>query len=287
MPGGSFHPPPGWPVPPGWEPSVGWEPDPSWPPAPHGWQFWTNTPPPHPPAQPAALRRRPALLWALGAVATVAAVVVGVVTVNHFNRRNGPEVIVLRPVDAQGNVQTGWRLNVEDRGNDPIDCSLGLPSRYDVGGSVRSCGGTADSGDACWPAADNDHVLCVRDPFTNVVDLIPASGLSTARKPARHSYIPFALVLDDGTRCRARIGGAWGHFAQQPDWVAYYGCGTNDADFTAVWGPRDDGGDSDGISRDHRRWSVTVGTEDGPLTTHRVTQVYYVGLAGENPPVSK
>lgn len=247
-----------------------------------------NPPPPPPPARPAALRRRRhALLWAFGAVATVAAVVIGIVTVKHFNRDHGPDVIVLRPVDAQGNVQTGWRRNVEDRGDDPIDCSLGLPSRYDVGASARSCGGTADSGDACWPAADNDHVLCVRDPFTNVVDLIPAIGLSTARKPAMHSYTPFALVLDDGTRCRARIGGASGHSAQEPDWVAYYGCGTNDADFTAVWGPQDDAGDSDGISRNRHRWSVTVGTEDGPLTTHRVTRVYYIGLAGGNGPVTK
>jgi hypothetical protein len=87
------------------------------------------------------------------------AVVAGIVAVIHFTRDSGPEVTVLRPVDAQGNVQSGWQQHTEYRNGSPIDCSFGSPSRYDVGGSVRSCGGTADSGDACWPAAESDHVL--------------------------------------------------------------------------------------------------------------------------------
>jgi hypothetical protein len=210
------------------------------------------------------------------------AVVVGIVAVNHFTRDSGPEVIVLRPVDAQGNVQSGWQQDSQDRGGSPIDCSYGSPSRYDVGGAVRSCGATADSGDACWPAADSDHVLCVRDPFTAKVDLLPAAGLTTPRKSAEHGYTPFALVLDDGRRCRARIGGAWDSPVEHPDWVGYYGCGSSATDFTAVWAPRDETGLGDGITRDHDGWSVTVGAAQGHLTSQRVTQVYYVGVAGDH-----
>lgn len=210
------------------------------------------------------------------------AVIGGVVTFVHVTRDRGPEVIVLRPVDAQGNVQDGWQERTPSRGSSPIDCSYGEPSPYDVGSSIRFCGSTADSADACWSAADTDHVLCVRDPFTKVVDLLAADGLSSPRKPAEHGYQPFGLVLDNGRQCRARIGGAWSSPVEHPDWVGYFGCGSSPRDFTAVWAPPDSSGTSGGITRNDDGWSVMVGPAEGHLTSQRVTTVYYVGVAGDH-----
>ncbi|WP_199178205.1 hypothetical protein [Mycobacterium hubeiense] len=186
-----------------------------------------------------------------------------------YHRLNEPDVIVLKPVDAEGNIQSGWVLD-RSRSGERIDCSFGSPSPYDKTAGVRSCGGNADSGDACWPANDGAHVLCLVDPFSNVLYLVGAQDLSMPRKSSTEDPTPFALVLDDGTQCRARIGGAWPTQKERPDWVGYYGCG----DDGAVWGPQ--GG---GIKKGFGGWTVEIGTEDGPLTTHKVAKVYYVGVA--------
>ncbi|MFZ0831644.1 MAG: hypothetical protein WAM92_00900 [Mycobacterium sp.] len=196
-----------------------------------------------------------------------------------YHRINEPDVVVLKPVDAQGNIQYGW---VEDnsRSGERIDCSFGSPSPYDQSSIVRDCGSTADAGYACWPAADDGHVVCLVDAFSNVLSVIGAEGLNTPRKPLTEDPSPFALVLDDGTKCQARHGGSWPSPKGRPDWVGFFRCldsdGTNaDGDsLNAVWGPR-----GEGIKKSFGGWTVEVGTENGNLTTHKVTKVYYVGVA--------
>src|SRR5690349_17785639 len=288
-----FNSPPNWPLPEGWMPPPGWQPDPSWPPAPPGWQFFTGpparthvqTPPPPAPGAPvfpAPRRTGVARGWVLLAVGVVVAIVAGGALIYH--RVNQPDIVVLKPVDAQGNIQSGW---VEDnsRSSDRIDCSFGSPSRYDKTNFVRSCGATADSADACWPAADGSNVLCVLDPFAKVVSRIGATGLTTPRKPLTGDAVPFALVLDDGTQCRVRIGGAWDRPDDHPDWVGYYGCRANSSlrapdSFIAVWGPGgEEHADDSGIDKGFGGWSVTVGPAHGHLDTRRVTKAFYVGVA--------
>jgi hypothetical protein len=277
-----FNPPPQWPVPPGWFPDRFWAPDPTWPSAPPGWRFFVDEPTPGgtkvdaPPAasleaargvfapqRPPVRSKRP---WFLVTIVAVVALVAVLGYVYH--RVNGPDVVVLEPVDAQGNVQSGW-VQDSSRSGERIDCSFGSPSRYDKTAAVRDCGATADAGDACWPAADSVHVLCLVDPFSNVLYLIGAQGLSTPRTSRTEDPAPFALLIDDGTQCRARNGGAWSSPKEHPDWVGYYGCHD-----TAVWGPRDQG-----IKKGFGGWTVKVGPEDGHLTTHKVTKVFYVGVA--------
>jgi hypothetical protein len=293
-----FNPPPQWPVPrQGWFPNRDWTPDPSWPPAPPGWRFFIDEPTPDntivdDPPRPeldvtagstvfAAQRptARPKRVWLLVTIVAV----VGLVGILGYvyHRVNAPDVIVLDPVDAQGNLQSqsGW-VQDNSRADEHIDCSFGSPSRYDKTAGVRSCGGTADSGDACWPATDGNHVLCLTDPFSNVLYLVGTQGLSTPRKSSTEDPTPFALVLDDGTQCQARIGGSWPSPKEHPDWVGYYGCrdpaaGSLGGDsLNAVWGPR-----GEGIKKGFGGWTVEVGTEDGHLTTHKVTKAYYVGVA--------
>lgn len=219
---------------------------------------------------------------ALGTITVAAAVVValaGAAPVAHGDESTDPDVIVLRPVDAQGNLQSGWRQDSSERDVPPIDCSFGEPSPYDVGSSVRWCGGTADSGDACWPSTDSNHVLCVRNPFEQVIDLVSARGLNTPRSEATRPYSPMGLMLDNGLHCRARIGGAGSSPKEHPDWVAYYWCkGATDSEFTSVWAPTSDG--NTGITKGKDGWSVMVGPATGHLTSQRVTQVFYVGVAG-------
>jgi hypothetical protein len=214
------------------------------------------------------------------AAAVVTAVVAASVVAYLYHRANQPDVVVLQPVDAQGNIQMGWTEDTS-RANTPIDCSFGSPSPYDKSAGVRSCGATADSADACWPAADSAHVLCLPDPFSDVLYLIRAQGLNTPRKPLAGDPTPFALLLDDGTQCRVRIGGAWPQPAEHPDWVGYYGCHdpsstTSAHAFFAVWGPR--GG---GIDKGFGGWNVTVGPADGHLSSHKVAKVFYVAVAAQ------
>lgn len=256
-----FNPPPNWPVPHGWSPPPGWEPDPSWPPAPPGWQFYV-----YPSASPAEYPngRR----WDVRWIALAVAAAIAVITVSAFvyYRTNQPDEVTLKPVDTHGDLRSGW-VQDTSRSGDRIDCSSGLPSRYDKSAVVRSCGSTADSADACWPAADDAHVQCLVDPFSNVVYLIGAQGLSTPRHPLTERPIPFALVLEDGTQCRVRIGGAWSQPPGHPDWVGHYGCKTD----VAVWGPV-----GKGISKGFGGWTVEVGPDDGPITKRKVAKAYYV-----------
>jgi Ca-activated chloride channel family protein len=180
----------------------------------------------------------------------------------------GPETIVLKPVDAQGNTQSGW-MKDSGRRDTPIDCSYGSPSPFDVDGGVRSCGTTADSGDACWPTAGGSYVLCLIDPFSNVLHLISAQGANEALKSRSEEPRPMALVLDDGTQCRAVTGGAWPRQSEHPDYLVGYACGND----LIVWGPV-------GIFRKGPDgWTVEVGPSDGHLSVHKVVKAYYVGVA--------
>lgn len=306
MPQTRFNPPPTWPVPQGWTPPPGWEPDPSWPPAPAGWQFFVDEPTPQtafeeepalaaefasaadaPPWAPARAARGDTR-WLVVAVVAVVAVAAGVGAF-VYHRVNQPDIIVLRPVDALGAVQSGWQVDTSGADR-PIDCSYGSPSPYDKTAGVRDCGASADSGDACWPAADSAHVLCLRDPFSNELSLLRAYGLSAPRKPLADDPIPFALLLDDGTQCQARHGGAWPSPKEHPDWVGYYGCRGHDSttaptSLDAVWAATGEGNaKSGGIGKGFGGWTVEVGTEDGHLTGHQVTKAYYVGVASPGAP---
>ncbi|HEY7051572.1 MAG TPA: hypothetical protein VH496_05470 [Mycobacterium sp.] len=185
---------------------------------------------------------------------------------------NGPAKVVLKPVDAKGNTSAGWTVDTSRR-ESPIDCSYGSPSPYDMTDGVRYCGASADAGDACWPKPKEAAVLCLVEPFSKVLNLISANGLSTPRKPLEKDAVPMGLVLDDGTECRARNGGAWSSPEEHPDWVGYYSC-DSPGGFNAVWGPR-----GSGITKGSDGWAVYVGPSDGHLTKHRVKKVYYVGVA--------
>lgn len=186
---------------------------------------------------------------------------------------------MLKPVDAQGRLQSGWTEDGSRR-DEPIACAIAdaaYPSDYDVTGGVLSCGSSADSADACWPTDGGRAVLCLIDPFGRTLSLIPATGTRAPLTPRTGDPRPMAVVLDDGTHCRARVGGAWPSPAEQPDWVGYYSC--DGEPYTAIWAPPSDGPDYSGVSRGPDGWTVWVGPADGHLVPHKVTTAYFVGTA--------
>ncbi len=190
---------------------------------------------------------------------------------------SGPEQIVLKPVDAQGNTMAGYVKDSRMR-DQPIDCSFPEPSPYDVGSGVRFCGSTADSGDACWPTAGAAYVLCLIDPFKTSLTLRAAVGADKTLDAPSGPPRPMGIELDDGTQCRARNGGSWPGQAENPDYVGHFSCsgGSTGGGTAIVWAPRN--GDH-GIAKGPDGWTVRVGGESGPLATHRVAKAYFVAVA--------
>jgi hypothetical protein len=178
------------------------------------------------------------------------------------------ESVVLRPVTTEGVPSSGYRAVPA---TDQVQCSSiaeGSPVAVDDG--IAFCTPTASFAVACWRAADTGHVLCLRDPWGQVVDeLILTDDFGPVSAPPHPR--PLALTLADGTHCTVRDGGAWSALAAHPDWSGTYYCGNAGV----VWGPPN----SNGIDESAPAWTVQIGSAagDGPLRTVGVTSAYFVG----------
>ena len=87
---------------------------------------------------------------------------------------------------------------------------------------------------------------------------------------------PFALLLDDGTQCRLRNGGAWG--GRDDNYWGAYGCpGENPAILVPAQSA------APAVDRSHPLWTVKVGplgsTDEHfpPPETHTVTTAWFAG----------
>lgn len=173
-------------------------------------------------------------------------------------RGGEPEKVVLKPVNARGDVQPGWMKDDRNR-NVSIDCSDGIASPFDATSGVRRCYPNSEGAYACWPTAGGNYALCLVDPFTKTLKLYAAEGMAKPVGSLDGPPRPLGLLLDDGTQCRAVVGGSWGPRGA-PDYV----CGSG-SPFLGIWGF---GGST-----------VEVGGETGSATTHQVKTAYYVGMA--------
>lgn len=182
-----------------------------------------------------------------------------------------PKKTTLRPFDRKGNLAAGWTLDVRTTG--PIDCEFATASPSAVDNDIQLCAPTAAGADSCLLTSVSS-ALCLIDPFATAVVRNTVSGKASTSATAPASPAPIGIVLDDGTKCRRRNGGSWPVPDAQPDYVGFYGC-TTGATFQAVWGARG----SQGFTRGPDGWTVEVGGEHGPLRTHRVAEVFYVGVA--------
>lgn len=154
--------------------------------------------------------------------------------------------------------------------------SMCHPSPSGVSAGIYRCSPSAAQADACWKST-GETLLCVDDPWekrlhrVTVTDPLPAD-------PPVSSPIPFAVLLDNGVRCRIRSGGAWG--GRDDGLVGAYGCaGTDDVVLTSTEG------DPEPVDRSKPWWTVRTGPLGAgerhfpPPQTHTVTTAWFAAVA--------
>jgi hypothetical protein len=157
---------------------------------------------------------------------------------------NGRPINGYQESPAQGNVFT---VN---------DCSTTSPSA--VANNVYSCSPSAAGAGTCWPSTAGS-LLCVNNPWDKSLHRVSYDGALPPVQPTA-TPDPFALVLDDGSRCLLRNGGAWGGRAD--GYVGVYGCGDQGVNPAVLWLPSQGAGTC--IDRSSPVWTVKVGQLGAP-----------------------
>lgn len=183
-----------------------------------------------------------------------------------------PKITTLRPFGHEGNLAAGWSL--DNRSTGPIDCQFGSPSPSAVDADIQECAPVAATADSCLILPTGTTALCLADPFTTKIVRNAVTGKAVTAATAPRAAVPIGIVLDDGTKCRRRIGGSWSTPDAKPDYVGFYGC-TQGSSFQAVWGPAN----GTGIAVTPNGWTVEVGGEHSALIKHRIAEAFYVGLS--------
>lgn len=121
----------------------------------------------------------------------------------------GPEVEILRPVNAQGVVQDGWTA---EPGSSSLECvrprGTVYPSYAAVEEGLVVCDGTTAAGaDNCWPDASGRNALCIRDPFGDTLVEIPSPYVLTGQPPGAEPSV-IGVELANGEKCTLISGGA-------------------------------------------------------------------------------
>ena len=216
--------------------------------------------------------------WAHGGLRVSAALMfVGVLalpTAGNARADAQPEatnVINVAPVNAKGQPINGYHVMNRQASADLSGCSD--PSPAAVRADIYTCDPPEAAAEVCWPA--HASVLCLDNPWTKSLRRFPSPGaLPPVTPPA--SPMPFAMQLDDGTRCILPNGVDLGGRADET--VPIYGCG-GDIGVLAPpdWNP------ADAIDRTQPLWAVFVG-QLGPRDTpfpvpirHTVTTAWFAG----------
>ena len=157
------------------------------------------------------------------------------------------------------------------------DCSTSSPSA--VADDIYYCSPSAAGAGTCWPSTPGS-LLCVDNPWTKQLHRVTYGGqLPQVQPPAIAD--PFALLLDDGTRCFLRNGGAWG--GRDDGLVGVYWCGEGSSNPAVLWLPSQGPGTC--IDRSVPQWTVKVGQlgrpdeHFAPPQTHGVTSAWFAGNA--------
>jgi hypothetical protein len=150
------------------------------------------------------------------------------------------------------------------------------PSPAAVGANIYSCEPAQAAAEVCWPAPAS--VLCMADPWSKALRRFAKPGALPAVEPLA-TPMPFALQLDDGTRCILPNGIDWG--ARADDMVPAYGCNPGKTSMAVLIAAGDD--PVSAIDRSGPVWVVRVG-ELGPRDTpfesprrHAVATAWFAG----------
>jgi hypothetical protein len=128
-----------------------------------------------------------------------------------------------------------------------------------VGSNIYSCEPAQAAAEVCWPAPAS--VLCLADPWSKGLRRFATPGALPAVEPLA-TPMPFALQLEDGTRCILPNGIDWG--ARADDMVPAYGCNPGKTSVGVLIAAGDD--PVSAIDRSGPVWVVRVG-ELGPRDT--------------------
>ena len=188
------------------------------------------------------------------------------------------QVITVVAVDAGGHPANGYRevRPTQDPGHvaQVFGCEV---SPAAVAGDIYDCAPSAAGADVCWPSPPGS-LLCLDYSWdqglhrVSVTDPLP--HVQPTATPA-----PFALLLDDGTRCRLRNGGAWG--GRDDGLVGAYACPDGKLSVLVATTPH-----AEAIDRSRPLWTVKVGSLGAgdahlpPPQTHTVTTAWLAGTAG-------
>ncbi|BBX61662.1 hypothetical protein MSAS_08360 [Mycobacterium saskatchewanense] len=156
------------------------------------------------------------------------------------------------------------------------DCTTSSPSA--VADNIYSCSPSAADAATCWPSTPGS-LLCVDNPWDMRLHRVNYTGpLPPVQHPSEPT--PFALTLDDGTRCLARNGGAWG--GRTDGYVGFYGCGADVTSVAVLCLPDQPPGTC--IDRSGPVWSVKVGPLGAPGNdrfpppqTRTITTAWFAG----------
>lgn len=182
--------------------------------------------------------------------------------------------ITVNAVAASGEPVNGYL--VANRQGSPNLSGCPGPSPAAVSKDIYSCEPAAAAAEVCWPAPAS--VLCLMDPWSKALRRFAAPGALPAVDPPA-TPMPFALQLDDGTRCILPNGIDWG--ARADDMVPAYGCNPGKTSVGILVPAGDD--PVSAIDRSQSVWVVRVG-ELGPRDTpfesprrHAVTTAWFAG----------
>jgi len=182
------------------------------------------------------------------------------------------EVINVVAVDANGQPVDGYQ--VIDRQASPNLSACPGPSPAAVSANIYACEPSEAAAEVCWPSPAS--VLCLVNPWSKALRRFPSPGALPAVTPLAAPR-PFALLLDDGTRCILPNGIALGGRADGT--VPIYGCGQTTLSLGVLAPP--DWDPALAIDRTKPLWAVYVG-QLGPPTTpfqppirHTVTTAWF------------
>ncbi len=177
----------------------------------------------------------------------------------------GTQRVVVRPVDANGNLTSGFSIGDRPISDYGISCS-DESALAAVDDGIFYCSPSAASAHSCWPSPNLGQALCLMSPFESTLTPMTLNQpLGSAAAPSDPK--PLGLVLEDGIACTLRHGGAWG---SRGDLNPVYSCDSQDL----VWTDS-----SDAIDKSDDDWQVLVGDYEGPLRNAKISRAYYVGNA--------
>jgi len=205
------------------------------------------------------------------AAAALAVVVAAPTAPNAGADPGATEVITVAAVGANGDPLDGYRVVDRQTSANLSACPGASPAA--TADNIYACVPSEAAAEVCWPAPAS--LLCAVDPWSKTLRRFTSPGALPAVDPPA-TPMPFAMVLNDGTRCILPNGIDLGGRADGT--VPIYGCGRNIGVLAPPdWNP------ADAIDRSQPLWAVFVGqlgprdTPFQPPIRHTVTTAWFAG----------